>query len=111
MSGNKPALNSVHLKYRKIHTSDLKYDDKVSIADSLSLCSLASLPQFLERGTYGDVRKATWQERSVAVKMFSCAERKGGFSEEVNLSLPLPLLPLTLSNSSCVSQCSTNTPT
>jgi serine/threonine protein kinase len=58
--------DKVHVKYRKISTSDLKYDEK-----------------FLERGTYGDVRKATWQEKSVAVKMFSCAERKGGFSEEL----------------------------
>ena len=39
--------------------------------------------QSLERGTYGDVRKATWQGKIVAVKMFSCAEKNGAFSEEV----------------------------
>ncbi|CAI8049845.1 Putative mitogen-activated protein kinase kinase kinase 7-like [Geodia barretti] len=66
MSGGKGATNTVHVKYRKIHTSDLKYDDK-----------------FLERGTYGDVKKATWQDKNVAVKMFPYAERKGGFSEEL----------------------------
>ena len=29
MSGDRGATNTVHVKYRKIHRSDLKYDDKV----------------------------------------------------------------------------------
>ena len=57
-----------------------------SVAGHLTFLFLP-FPQFLERGTYGDVKKATWQDKNVAVKMFPYAERKGGFSEEVR---PLP---------------------
>ena len=39
--------------------------------------------QFSERGTFGDVRKAKWQGRDVAVKLFSGVDRRGGISEGV----------------------------
>ena len=39
--------------------------------------------QFLERGQFGDVKRARWNEKVVAVKFYSSQDRKGGFSEEV----------------------------
>ena len=39
--------------------------------------------QFLERGKFGDVKRARWNEKVVAVKYFSSQDKKGGFSEEV----------------------------
>ena len=37
----------------------------------------------VERGSFGDVRRAMWQGRDVAVKQFIVADKKGGISEEV----------------------------
>ena len=37
----------------------------------------------VERGSFGDVRKAKWQDLDVAVKLFFVADKKGGISEEV----------------------------
>ena len=37
----------------------------------------------VERGSFGDVRKAKWQGKDVAVKQFLIADKKGGISEEV----------------------------
>lgn len=37
----------------------------------------------VERGSFGDVRKAKWQGLDVAVKLFFVADKKGGISEEV----------------------------
>ena len=41
------------------------------------------IPQF-ERGQFGDVKRAKWKGKVVAVKCFTSADRKGGFSEEVD---------------------------
>ena len=49
----------------------------------LSLSLSLSLSQFFERGQFGDVKRARWNEKVVAVKCFTSADRKGGFSEEV----------------------------
>lgn len=38
----------------------------------------------VDRGSFGDVRKAEWQGKEVAVKMFFVADKKGGISEEVS---------------------------
>ena len=35
------------------------------------------------RGSFGDVRKAKWLGKDVAVKLFFVADKKGGISEEV----------------------------
>ena len=37
----------------------------------------------VERGSFGDVRKAKWRGVDVAVKLFLIADKKGGISEEV----------------------------
>ena len=37
----------------------------------------------IERGSFGDVRKARWRGKDVAVKLFLVADKKGGISEEV----------------------------
>ena len=37
----------------------------------------------VERGSFGDVRKAKWGGVDVAVKLFLIADKKGGISEEV----------------------------
>lgn len=41
----------------------------------------------VERGSFGDVRKARWQGKDVAVKQFIVADKKGGISEEVSVLL------------------------
>ena len=38
----------------------------------------------IERGSFGDVRKAKWRGQDVAVKLFIVADKKGGISEEVD---------------------------
>ena len=40
--------------------------------------------QFFGSGQFGDVKKAKWNGKVVAVKCFSTADRKGGFQEEVS---------------------------
>ncbi len=42
------------------------------------------LSQFFARGQFGDVKKAMWNDKVVAVKVFSAADRKCGFSPEVS---------------------------
>lgn len=37
----------------------------------------------VERGSFGDVKKAKWRGVDVAVKLFIVADKKGGISEEV----------------------------
>ncbi|CAI8049847.1 Mitogen-activated protein kinase kinase kinase 7 [Geodia barretti] len=37
----------------------------------------------VERGSFGDVRKARWRGNDVAVKQFIVADKKGGISEEI----------------------------
>ena len=39
----------------------------------------------VERGSFGDVKKAKWRGRDVAVKLFIVADKKGGISEEVRV--------------------------
>ena len=58
-----------------------------SLSPSLAFSLSPSLPfsQFFERGQFGDVKRARWNEKVVAVKCFTSADRKGGFSEEVRL--------------------------
>ena len=41
------------------------------------------LSQFYERGQFGEVKKAKWNNHEVAVKYFTSADRKGGFTDEV----------------------------
>lgn len=41
--------------------------------------------QFHGSGQFGDVKKAKWNDKVVAVKCFTSADRKGGFQEEVSL--------------------------
>ena len=41
----------------------------------------------VERGSFGDVRKARWRGKDVAVKQFIVADKKGGISEEVRRQL------------------------
>ena len=43
--------------------------------------------QFFERGQFGDVKRAKWNGKVVAVKCFSSPDRKGGFSEEVRIKV------------------------
>ncbi|XP_064404629.1 mitogen-activated protein kinase kinase kinase 7-like isoform X2 [Halichondria panicea] len=63
----------VEIKYKKISFRDLEFDQ----GDT-----------FFARGQFGDVKKAKWNGKVVAVKVFSAADRKCGFSPElVSLSL------------------------
>ncbi len=39
--------------------------------------------QFFERGSFGNVRKARWNGKEVAVKVFRSTDQRGGFGEEV----------------------------
>jgi len=43
--------------------------------------------QFIEHGRFGDVKRAKWNGKVVAVKYFSSPDRKGNFSEEVRLKI------------------------
>ena len=105
------ARKSIQVKYKKISFKDLEFDQgddvstrygvvglslwhQIAFSPSLSLSALSlalslspSLPfsQFFERGQFGDVKRARWNEKVVAVKCFTSADRKGGFSEEVRL--------------------------
>ena len=49
----------------------------------MKLFELLYMLQFYGRGQFGDVKKAKWNGKVVAVKCFATADRKGGFSEEV----------------------------
>ena len=42
--------------------------------------------QFFERGQFADVKKAKWNDKVVAVKLFSQVDRKCGFREEASFA-------------------------
>lgn len=77
---------TVAVKYKKIRLQELVMDkrDKVSFLKCSFPATLPILFQFFERGQFGDVKRAKWNNQEVAVKFFTLADRKGGFNEEVS---------------------------